>query len=174
MSAFPPQSWNFPLRPELILSGEPKDYLKYQEELVGRIVKVNSEISNGIYGESSSWTPVAQGGSTAGSGTYDVQAGHYVRWGNMVWFTMNLEWDDSNHTGTGDLQITGLPAAARNLTNAKVVIPLINMQSSAEWQGAGIMSPNSSVISVVQNGTTTVQINGADYTIHATGIYRAL
>jgi hypothetical protein len=174
MSGAPPIDWDLLVESERILSGSPDQSLVQQENLIRKVKDLGERTANSIYGEVNKWTPVAQGASTPGSGTYDVQVGHYVRIGHLVWFTMNLEWDDANHTGTGNLEITGLPVAARNYTNARVVIPLINMESGAEWQGAGIIEPDESTISIVQNGTTTIQINGADYTLHATGIYRAI
>ncbi len=254
MSAFPPEGWSFPLRPELITSEEAVDRLRYQEELVGRISEVSSEISDAIYGEKSKWLPVAQGASTAGTGTYEVQVGHYVRWGSMVWFTLNLQWDDANHTGTGNLEITGLPVSAHenskyktitgitqanpgvvttaqnhgfingdtvliesvvgmtevngntytvaNKTNTtfelsgvdttsftayssggkvrltksldKVVCPCYNAESGSEFVGIAFINPGENKISVIKNGATTQQINGADYDLQITGTYRAL
>ena len=175
MSAFPPRSWTFPVRPELITSEEPNDRLRYQEELVRRISEVNSQMSNAIYGETSKWLPVAQGASTAGAATsYGVQVGHYVRWGSMVWFTLNLQWNDADHTGTGNLEITGLPVSAFNLTNAKVVCPCYNSESGGEFVGAAFINPGESKISVIKSGATTQQINGADFDLQITGTYRAL
>ena len=174
MSAFPPTYWEFPIRPELITSDNPMDHLAYQEELVRRLVDVNGALSNAIYGESGKWAPVAQGASTAGTGTYEVQVGYYVRWGNMVWFTLNLQWDDANHTGTGNLEITGLPVSAYDLTNAKVVCSCYNAESGSEFVGMAFIEPAESKISVIKSGATTQQINGADYDLQITGTYRAL
>lgn len=60
--------------------------------------------------ESGSFTPVLEGSSTAGVGTYSVQAGHYNRIRNRCFFDMRVVW--SAHTGTGNLRITGLPFAS--------------------------------------------------------------
>ncbi len=57
--------------------------------------------------EEGSWTPVLQGGTSTGSGTYSFQAGAYVKIGKMVMVTFNLAW--SAHTGTGQMRIAGLP-----------------------------------------------------------------
>lgn len=59
--------------------------------------------------EEGTWTPVAEGSTSAGTCTYSFQQAHYVRTGGMVQFTCALGW--SGHTGTGDLKITGLPFA---------------------------------------------------------------
>jgi hypothetical protein len=57
--------------------------------------------------EESTFTPVAEGLTSAGVGTYSSQLGSYQKIGNWVHFTMFLEW--SAHTGTGDLSVNGLP-----------------------------------------------------------------
>lgn len=53
------------------------------------------------------FTPVIQGASTAGVGTYTVQSGFYQKVGIWVHFTLACTW--TAHTGTGVIQITGLP-----------------------------------------------------------------
>jgi hypothetical protein len=63
-----------------------------------------------------SWTPVIQGSSTPGSGTYSAQVGRYTKIGDMVFCTAYLVW--SAHTGTGLMQLAGLPYTARNNANA--------------------------------------------------------
>lgn len=57
--------------------------------------------------EEGTWTPVVIGTTSAGTGTYTVQQAHYVKVGNVVNFTLALGW--SAHTGTGNIEITGLP-----------------------------------------------------------------
>jgi hypothetical protein len=53
------------------------------------------------------WTPVLIGTTVAGTGTYTTQEGKYTKVGNLVTFQMGLNW--SAHTGTGTMQIQGLP-----------------------------------------------------------------
>jgi hypothetical protein len=53
------------------------------------------------------WTPVIEGTSTAGSGTYTSQIGHYTKIGRLVFFSADIAW--SAHTGTGNMRIAGLP-----------------------------------------------------------------
>ena len=57
--------------------------------------------------EEGTWTPVVIGTTTAGTGTYGTQVGTYTKTGRAVSFTLTLAW--SAHTGTGSMQITGLP-----------------------------------------------------------------
>jgi hypothetical protein len=53
------------------------------------------------------WIPVLIGTTVAGTGTYTVQEGKYTKVGNLVTFQMRLDW--SAHTGTGTMQLQGLP-----------------------------------------------------------------
>ena len=65
--------------------------------------------------EEGTWTPVAKGTTTAGTGTYSVQIGRYTRIGRRVFFTLHLTW--SAHTGTGNLYFDGLPYASNSTAN---------------------------------------------------------
>jgi trimeric autotransporter adhesin len=62
--------------------------------------------------EEGSWTPVAIGGTTTGTGTYSLQVGRYTKIGQVCFFQMTLGW--SAHTGTGDLILAGLPFTSLN------------------------------------------------------------
>lgn len=62
---------------------------------------------------SGTFTPVLEGMTTAGAGTYTTQTGTYTRVGNLVLFTVNLAW--SAHTGTGPMLISGLPFPSTQL-----------------------------------------------------------
>lgn len=57
--------------------------------------------------EEGTFTPVARGTATAGSGTYSSQTGKYTRVGSVVHYSLYMGW--SAHTGTGNLQVIGLP-----------------------------------------------------------------
>lgn len=63
-----------------------------------------------IDGVQMSFTPVVQGTTTAGTGTYIAQDGFYVKNGSIVNFELNVVW--SAHTGTGDIRISGFPYPA--------------------------------------------------------------
>ena len=75
---------------------------------------MTSELLNDY--EEGTWTPVAKGTTSAGTGTYTKQVGRYTKIGNLVTVSCNLVW--SAHTGTGDFFISGLPfvsnASVRN------------------------------------------------------------
>lgn len=50
------------------------------------------------------YTPVVEGSSTSGVGTYSVQVGKFQEFGDVVFFTAAVTW--SAHTGTGGTRIT--------------------------------------------------------------------
>jgi len=64
--------------------------------------------------EEGTFTPTIIGTSTAGVGVYTVQDAKYTKVGRLVTVEVDLGW--SAHTGTGNMQITGLPFT----TNATV------------------------------------------------------
>jgi hypothetical protein len=66
--------------------------------------------------EEGTWTPTIKGTSTAGTGTYSVQVGTYTKVGRVVYFQGRITW--SAHTGTGDMQIAGIPFTALSTTNS--------------------------------------------------------
>jgi hypothetical protein len=57
--------------------------------------------------EEGTWTPTIIGTTTAGTGTYSLQAGQYTKIGNRVFVEGYISW--SAHTGTGNMRIGGLP-----------------------------------------------------------------
>lgn len=66
---------------------------------------------------SGTFTPVAVGTTTPGTATYTVQVGRYERIGNRVFMTIRLSW--GGHTGSGSIDITGLPFTS-NVNNRTV------------------------------------------------------
>lgn len=57
--------------------------------------------------EEGTFTPVLVGTTVAGTGTYSVQSGGYVKVGRLVHVMGRVTW--SAHTGTGQMTISGLP-----------------------------------------------------------------
>ena len=62
--------------------------------------------------EEGTWTPTIIGSSSAGTGTYTLQEGHYTRIGRQVTVTCAITW--TAHTGTGVLRVSGLPFTIKN------------------------------------------------------------
>lgn len=61
------------------------------------------------------FTPVVEGSTSAGTGTYTNQVGRYTRIGNRVFVTVDVRW--SSHTGTGTPILASLPFTAANAYN---------------------------------------------------------
>jgi hypothetical protein len=57
--------------------------------------------------EEGTWTPVVEGTTTAGTGTYSGRGGHYYRIGAAILIRGDVTW--TAHTGTGNLRISGFP-----------------------------------------------------------------
>jgi hypothetical protein len=65
--------------------------------------------------EEGTWTPTIAGSTTAGTGTYSIQAASYTKVGNRLLFTAYITW--SAHTGAGNMRIAGLPFTVTNNDN---------------------------------------------------------
>jgi len=57
--------------------------------------------------EEGTFTPTIRGTTSAGTGTYSSQVGSYTKIGRLVTVQIVVSW--SAHTGTGNLQLGGLP-----------------------------------------------------------------
>ena len=102
--------------------------------------------------EEGTFTPTIVGTSTAGTATYGAngQVGRYTKIGNRVFFDLYLAW--SAHTGTGDLQINGLPFTVQNTTNLNRTYSTIfsSLTLTAGSIGAAFSSPNTTTIALRQ------------------------
>jgi hypothetical protein len=65
--------------------------------------------------EEGTWTPTILGTTTSGTGTYTVQSGTYTKIGRIIYFKGVVTW--TAHTGTGNLQLSGLPFASSATAN---------------------------------------------------------
>lgn len=61
------------------------------------------------------WTPTMLGTGTAGTPTYTAQVGRYTRLGETVFVEARVVW--SAHTGTGNMELGGLPFTVANVSN---------------------------------------------------------
>ena len=126
--------------------------------------------------EEGTWTPEVYGASTAGSATYDTngQVGTYTKIGNRVYITA---WVDvTNHTGTGDMRMNGLPYVPNGGTNeyhALSVRPSTLTIPQAFLHG--YIDDNSDLIVFRASSTTGtdsyVQID-TSFSLMVTGFYR--
>jgi len=69
------------------------------------------------------------GTTTAGTGTYTSQDGKYTKVGNLVTFQMNFTW--TGHTGTGTMQIQGLPFSTISTGLGTATVYVSDVASSA-------------------------------------------
>ena len=92
------------------------------------------------------FTPVIQGTTTAGTGTYTIQTGRYTKVGNVLNFWITLAW--SAHTGTGNMQVSGLPFTVNN-----------DQVTTASSHYNTLTSPASTFVQCdLDNNTTTVRL----------------
>lgn len=95
------------------------------------------------------WTPVLEGTTSAGVGTYTLQQGHYIVMGNTVFIQGTLAW--TNHTGTGNMLISGLPFPAINTVGFPMTATSLTFASGTYISGF-IGSSSFSKIDVYYNG----------------------
>ena len=79
--------------------------------------------------EEGTFTPAIFGSSTAGTGTYSRQTGTYTKIGNRVYFSIYIIW--SAHTGTGDMNINGLPFTSNGSNFSPCALRLNNLSLTA-------------------------------------------
>jgi hypothetical protein len=97
--------------------------------------------------EEGTFTPIIEGESTPGAGTYTVQLGRYTKIGRMVHFAITLTW--SAHTGTGNMRIPSLPFTANSTSGEQIPALLYN----------NLTSPSSTiVVADIDDNTTNIRL----------------
>ncbi len=171
-------SQNLPFLSREILSGKPTEMHRYLEILIRdlqyKLELIANELNQKIDQETNTvdtFTPVVVGSTSAGTGTYEKQVGIYGLLGKFCWFTMQVEWDAANHTGTGDVTITGLPKTSATTSDANLVFSAREAQAGALAEGLATMAPNTTALSSIMfAGTASAMAN--DHTLTITGTYR--
>lgn len=95
------------------------------------------------------FTPVIQGATLAGVGTYSIQNGYYTRVGNRCLFTLTVVW--SAHTGTGSMLIAGLPFAVNAAANGYSSASLRSGTAAIPSSDQILLQPGSSQITMETN-----------------------
>jgi hypothetical protein len=108
--------------------------------------------STGYPSPQGTFTPTVIGTSTAGVGTYTLQYGTYKIIDNLCYFNLRVNW--SNHTGTGDMKIEGLPVAC-NATTGYAPAVTINVENLTFPAGA------TAIIGLINTNSTTIELRGA-------------
>jgi len=103
--------------------------------------------------EEGTFTPVAAGSTTAGTGTYIKQYGRYTKVGNKVTFLAVTIW--SAHTGTGNIQIQGLPftSAANSASTDLTPVSLFSADLTFSNQLIGFIARSSTEVGVATIAT---------------------
>ena len=102
--------------------------------------------------EEGTWTPTAIGTTTAGTCTYVTRTGSYTKVGRLVYYQMELFY--TGHTGTGNLQITGLPFT-------------VATSGTAVANPSGLVFPNSLVIVAFSGGTALIPFTYASDSVRS-------
>jgi len=102
--------------------------------------------------EEGTFTPTIIGTSTAGVGVYTVQLAKYTKVGRLVTVEVDLGW--SAHTGTGNMQITGLPFTTNATVFTSVTLGYVdNIALTAGNIMTAYTSTSSTLINLIQTPT---------------------
>ena len=118
--------------------------------------------------EEGTFSPAVYGTSSAGTGTYSVQIGRYVKIGNRVWVDILLVW--SAHTGTGNIGVNALPFTVLNLSEYYPPINFysVNLALTAGNTAFGVFLTNTTTIELSQQATGGGAQNGISIDTAAT------
>lgn len=116
----------------------------------GIIAQTNAPLDT--YTQLATFSPTISGATTAGVGTYTVQAGFYYVVGNIVFVNINLTW--TAHTGTGNMLLSSLPFICINQSG---FTPTFSVRTE------NISLPSNSI-----NVLGEVQLNTTRTTLYAT------
>ena len=113
--------------------------------------QLGSPMAGGNVPETGSWTPTLAGSTTAGSQTYSVQIGRYLRTNDLVLAWGNIALTATGATTAGDIRVEGLPYSSLNVGNAD------NYQSCSVifWAGINLGSGYSQLGLGVQDNAST-------------------
>jgi hypothetical protein len=85
--------------------------------------------------EEGTWTPVIEGSTSAGTGTYTTQYGRFTRIGNRVFYNFTVSW--SAHTGTGIVSLANLPYITTILTARSFPVSVTGTSGSQFYMATG-------------------------------------
>ena len=146
------------------------DEFVIQETAGGTVKKVLfSTISTGVLPggyEKGTFTPVASGGTTEGTGTYNIQKGNYTKIGNRVFYSLSVGL--TAHTGSGDLYISNLP-----------YISLDSSYPKGATGTSGIVFPSGYIVGEVNYANSYIRItnykdDGTTPAVAIQGVFRGV
>ena len=99
--------------------------------------------------EEGTFTPVAQGSTTAGTASYSVQTGQYTKIGNRVLFNLRIVY--TGGTGTGNMRVGGLPFTSNsNLSGAVGSIYAENLAGTVGYVFVASVAANNTYLAIDQ------------------------
>lgn len=137
----------------------------YTSQPSGRRIEGSSDY------ESGSWTPVLEGATTAGTQTYSLQAGRYIKLGPLVWVSAALSLSAFDVATSGNMRITGLPFSVSNIAGLTTPLSVSNLKAINLDVAGGFYFPlldfqkGSSYINMSEGGdnVTPVALTEADF-----------
>lgn len=99
--------------------------------------------------EEGTWTATIIGTTTAGTGTYTTQVGRYTKIGRVVQINCRLVW--TAHTGTGNMQISGLPFTCENVAGSWFGVAFGQISNVA-------LTANNVMTGYIQNNTAVINL----------------
>jgi len=122
--------------------------------------QASTDVNTLDYYQEGTFTPVIEGTSAAGAGTYSGsgQVGEYTKIGTLVHCQIYLNW--TAHTGTGNMKIAGLPFTAKNVTSlfSPAAIWVLGV-SLTDDVIQGYVSPNTDEITLSSYAVSTTTTN---------------
>jgi hypothetical protein len=104
--------------------------------------------------EEGTFTPTIVGTTTAGTGTYNTQRGDYIKIGRLVTAQFYIAW--TAHTGTGNMNVSGLPFTTQNIGTYLAAASIGFVDSISMTAGnimTGYAGPNSTTMFLKQTPT---------------------
>lgn len=168
----PPFDFNVPFDPEAMSSNDKQILKTYFRDFHNALADRYRDIVKGITGESKWFQPVATNSAASASvSTYQKQTGIFHRLGNLVWFTIDIQWNSGDVTGSGDLYIDGLEIDTKQGTDLTTVFPVFDADQS---DGSGVCSIINNSRRLFQfeigAGANFAQVD-ADHDLTITGVY---
>lgn len=125
--------------------------------------------------EQGTFTPVLEGTTTSGTGTYSYNAGEYTKIGDLVWFNIAMSW--TAHTGTGNMRFAGLPFTTDDSREQTCAVRPQNITSPANTIIQAEINNDSTIIRLYSQTIAGSVVNALAMdtvgVIWITGVYKA-
>lgn len=110
----------------------------------------NSANALSVYSEGS-WTPTLAGATAAGTNTYSIQVGRYIRVGNLVHAWGRCDLSAKDVAMSGNVLISGLPFTSSNVNN-------LETPGIIRFATLNLSSGYTAVVAEVSHNTTNAQV----------------